>query len=449
MVESPPPSAADGAMPAHAWIERLRTLRRAAAVRSAVASALRLGRFLLLTLRRTHRDGVVLIAAALAYVTILSLIPLLAATSFVGSLVFSAYPEQSLEFFLQVLPYHEEAVVDQIQRFFAQSREVEGWTILAFFATTLFAFGTVEETVNRIWNVARRRPFRVRFISFTLLIFWGPVLIGATYSAYLVLRRRLGTELLETPALVALLPFLGTLAGLTMLYHLVPYTRVSFPSALAGGITAAVLLELLRRSFGLYVGLLTRPTEVYGPFAFALFFAISIQVSWAIVLYGSELAYCAQHHGALVREFGRGPHFQGRWVGLAAALVLAERLDRGSPRTPQGELADTLRVREDQLEPMLEPLLEAGQLVATPGRDREYLLARPPHKTPVAKVLAAYDAQSHRVFEPLGDRLQGALDDLASRIARGRERDLERLTLADLVEEVGGDGTGSGGPLDG
>ena len=431
-------------MPAKAWIERLRTLRRAPAVRSAVASAGRLGRFLLLTLRRTHRDGVPLTAAALAYVTILSLIPLLAATSFVGALVFSAYPEESLDLVLQILPYHETAVVEQLERFFAQSREVEGWTILAFFATTLFAFGTVEETINRIWNVARRRPFRVRFVSFTLLIFWGPVLIGATYSAYLVLRQRLGSELLESSLSVNLLPFLGTVVGLTMLYRLVPYTRVSFRAALAGGLTAAVLLEVLRRSFGLYVGLLTRPTEVYGRFALALFFAISIQVSWALVLYGSELAYCAQHHGALVRGLARGPHFQGRWVALAAALVLAERFDRGAPRTAQGELADELRVPEDQLEEMLEPLLESELLAATPGRAREYLLARPPHKTPVARVLAAYDARSHRVFEPLDDRLQDALDDLAARIARGRERDLKRLTLADLVEEVDGNGRGAG-----
>lgn len=427
-------------MAATSWIERLRTLSRSPAVRSAGARAGRLGRFLLLTLRRTHRDGVPLTAAALAYVTILSLIPLLAATSFAGALVFSAYPEQSLEFLLQALPYHEEAVVEQIERFFTQSRQVEGWTILAFFATALFAFGTVEETINRIWDVARRRSLRVRFMSFTMLIFWGPVLIGATYSAYLVLRRRIGPELLESPWSVNMLPFLGTLVGLTMLYHLVPYTRVSFRAALAGGVTAAVLLEVLRLSFGLYVGLLTRPTEVYGPFAFALFFAISIQVSWTIVLYGSELAYCAQHHGALVRGLGRGPHFQGRWVGLAATLVLAERLDRGTPRTPQGELADDLRVPEDKLEQMLEPLMEAGHLAATPGRDREYLLARPPHKTSVARLLAAYDARSHRVFEPLADRRQDALDDVAARIARGRERDLDRLTLADLVDAADGDG---------
>jgi len=424
------------------WIERLRSLPERPALEPWFESAGRLGRFFLLTLRRTHRDGLLLTSSALAYVTILSMIPLLAAFSFVGARVFTAYQERSLEFFIQVLPYHEATVTEQLEKFMAQTRELEGWSILAFFATVLFAFGTVEETVNRIWNVVRRRPFRVRFLSFTLLLFWGPVLIGASYSAFLILRKRFGPELLESSITLNLLPLLGTLVGLTMLYWLVPYTAVSFRAALAGGLAAAILLELLRLSFGLYVGLLTNPTAVYGRFAFALFFAISIQVSWAIVLYGSELAYCAQHHGALARGLAGERLHQGRWLGLAAALALAERFDRGSPVTRQDDLADRLLVPADQLEAILEPLVEAEVVEGTEGRERGYLLARPPHKLRVERVLAAYDAGCRRLFEPLGEELEASLGALAERVAEVRAKGLGELTLADLVE--GGEGEGPG-----
>lgn len=417
------------------WIDRLRTLPRQPAFEPWLAAASRLGRFFLLTFRRAHRDGLLITSSALAYVTILSMIPLLAAFAFVGARVFTAYQERSLEFFVQVLPYHEARVTDQLEQFLTQARDLEGWGILAFFATSLFAFGTVEETINRIWKVSRRRPFRVRFLSFTLLVFWGPVLIGATYSVFLLLRQRFGQQLFESSVTVNLIPFLGALIGLTMLYWLVPYTSVSFRCALTGGLAAAIVLELLRLSFGLYVGLLTNPTAVYGRFAFMLFFAISIQLTWAIVLYGSELAYCAQHYSALARGLGPEGHFQGRWVGLATVLALAERFDRGSPVTREDALADRLLVPADQLDPILEPLIEAGVVAQTEGREREYLLARPPHKLTVGQVLAAYDSRSHRVFEPLGSKLQGALDRLAERIARIREQGLEQLTLADLVEE--------------
>jgi membrane protein len=424
------------------WIERLRALPGRPALEPWLASAARLGRFFLLTLGRAHRDGVVLTSAALAFVTILSMIPLLAAFSFVGARVFTAYQERSLEFFVQVLPYHEATVTDQLEQFLGQARELEGWSILVFFGTALFAFGTVEETINRIWAVSRRRPFRVRFLSFTLLVFWGPVLIGASYSAFLILRQRLGPEILESSVTLNLLPLLGTLVGLTMLYWLVPYTAVSFRNALAGGLGAAILLELLRLSFGLYVGLLVNPTAVYGRFAFVLFFAISIQASWAIVLYGSELAYCAQHYGALARGRAGARRHQARWLGLAAALALAERFDRGRPRTEENELADRLLVPTDSLEPILEPLIEAGILETTEGREREYLLGRPPHKVSVESVLAAYDQGAGRLFEPLGKRLRSELDRLASRVAESRRQDLEEVTLADLVAEDSPAGSG-------
>lgn len=422
-------------MAAPRWIDRLRALPRRPALEPGIESAARLGRFFLLTFRRAHADGVLLTSLALAYVTLLSAIPLLAAFSFVGARVFAAQQERTLEFFIQILPYSEATVTEQLETFLGQARQLEGWSILAFLATALFAFGTVEETINRIWNVARRRPFRVRFLSFTLVVFWGPVLIGVTYSAFLILRQRLGRGILESSAAVELLPFLGTLLGLTMLYWLVPYTAVSFRYALAGGLAAALLLELLRLSFGLYVGLLTNPAAIYGQFAFALFFAVSIQMSWAIVLYGSELAYCAQHSVALAREPERERCLQDRWLGLAAAVALAERFERGSPVTSQHDLALRLSVPGDQLETILDPLVEAGILEPTEGREREYLLARPPHRVTVGQVLGVYDAGTRRLFEPLGGELQASLTALAAKVTRNQARGLDRKTLADLVPE--------------
>lgn len=415
------------------WIERLRALPAAPALRPWVDSARRIGRFFLLTLRRAHEDGVLLTSSALAYVTILSLIPLLAASSFVGARMFTEYQQQSLEFFVQVLPYHEASITEQLSKFLEQAEGLKGWGILAFFATALFAFGTVEETINRIWNVSRRRPFRVRIFSFTLMVFWGPILIGATYSSLIVLRNKFGRELLETSIVLNLLPFLVGLLGLTMLYWMVPYTAVSFRCALTGGLGAGILLELLRRSFGLYTGLLTNPSAIYGRFAFALFFAISIQITWAIVLLGSEIAYAAQHYGALARGLLEA-HAQGRWVGLASAVALAERFDSGSPITSAEDLADRLLMPSDQLAPLLEPLIEAKIIETTGGRSRGYLLSQPPHKLPVERVLQAYDERSHRVFDPLGKRLQARLEKLASDTETHRREGLGELTLAELID---------------
>lgn len=408
------------------------------------ASAERLARFFLLSFGKTHEDGLLLIASALAYITILSLIPLLAAFSFIGTRVFSQYQQQSMEVFVQVLPYHEATVTDQIEKFLAQAQSLSGWGLAILFATALFTFGTIEQTINRIWNVSKARPFKVRFLSFTLLMAWGPILVGATFSSLFLLGRELRDRLileaperiLESSALLALAPFVGTLLGLTLLYWLVPYTSVSFRCALAGGLTGAILLEVLRQGFGLYVDVLKNASMIYGSFSFALFFAISIQLTWAIVLYGSVVSYTAQHYGALDRGLvGRQAPAQGRWVGLAAAAVLAGEFDRGRPVTPLGSLADCLVLPADRLESLLRPLEKAGVVNRTEGRDRGYMLARPPHKMPVERVLAAYDSNSHRVFRPLGDDTQRRLDALARRIEQVRSDALGEVTLARLTDD--------------
>ena len=181
----------------------------------------KLGRFFALTLRQSHEDSIYLTASALAFVTILSLVPLLAALSFVGTRVFSQYPEKSLEVFVQVLPYSEKTLTDKLREFLDQAETMHGVGLAALFGTTLLAFATIEETFNKIWNVSRRRPFRYRLLTFFLLMFWGPLLIGVTFSSLLLLRQTPAMrELVQGSVLLHLTPFLATVVGLTLLYWL-------------------------------------------------------------------------------------------------------------------------------------------------------------------------------------------------------------------------------------
>ena len=163
----------------------------------------------------TYEDGVLLTASALAFVTVLSLIPLLTALSFVGARVFSQYPQRSLEIFVQILPYSDKSLVDAIAEFLDQAETIHGVGVIAFFVTTLYLFATVEETFNKIWNVSRRRPIRARLISFILLIFWGPLLIGATFSSLIMLRQSPAfRRLFQESFLLNVLPFVATVVGL-------------------------------------------------------------------------------------------------------------------------------------------------------------------------------------------------------------------------------------------
>jgi membrane protein len=395
----------------------------------------RLARFAALVVRQAHEDSVALTASALAFVTILSIIPLLAAISFVGARVFTQYPEHTLEVFVQILPYSDHTLVEKIGEFLTQAESLHGFGLLVFFSTALLAFGTVEETLNQIWNVSRRRPLRARLLSFTLLLFWGPLLLGATFSSLLLLRQSPAAQrVLADSVLLAVLPFVAAVVGLTTLYWLVPYTAVRLPSALAGGLTAALLLELLRLGFGSYVRLSSDVNAVYGSFAFALLFMISLQLAWTLVLLGGEVAYTAQHFRRLSASWRREAPLQASWVGLALLCVITDRFLRGEPPLPYEELADHLHLSARELDRVLHPLLTHELVREMPG-GAGCLLATDPHRLPIERVFRAYDHRARRGIEPVGGPLRQSLEALVARLAEARTGALGPATLADLLEQ--------------
>jgi len=393
----------------------------------------KLARYFHLAFRVTYEDGVLLTASALAFVTILSLIPLLTALAFVGARMFSQYPQRSLEIFVQILPYSDKSVVDAIAEFLDQAETIHGVGVIAFFATTLYLFATVEETFNKIWNVSRRRPIRARLISFVLLIFWGPLLIGATFSSLLVLRQSPAfRRLLQESLLLNVLPFVATVVGLTILYWRVPYTHVRLRNALAGALLTGILLEILREGFGSYVEVFRNVSIVYGSYAFAMLFMISIDLTWTLILFGAVATYTAQHFSLLARGLHRHPPVQAAWVGLATLALIARRFNRGEPPLSREALADRMCLPTTELERILRPLTIKGPLQVV--GDHGYALAADPQQIRVEEVLEAYDHRARRGAELVGGEIAQRLQELIGDLAEVRTGTLRDLTVAGLLE---------------
>lgn len=389
------------------------------------------GVFLRILRRRLRRDAIALHAAALAFVTILSLVPLLAAFAFIGQRAFAEYQDQIVGAVGEFLPYSEAMILERLHDFLGQAQRLRGPAVVVFILAALAVFGSIEETINRIWNVSERRSLRVRLLSVTLLLFWGPLVIGASFSTALLLREWSG---IEPPAvLVHGLPLAGTLVALTMLYWLVPYTHVGLRYAFAGGATAAVLLELLRQAFSVYVQFLPTIDLIYGGFALLLLFVISIQLCWWIVLLGCEVAFASQHFRYLALNRQEPRPADHAWTSVVALTVIARRFVEGSPTTPQAWLASRLHLPVGQLEDALLPLVEAGVLQRGGGEARHYLLARDPYQLPLEEIFGLYEPAGGGTPTALDEELAGRLEELRVELAEGRSERLARRTLADLV----------------
>jgi len=124
------------------------------------------------------------------------------------------------------------------------------------------------------------------------------------------------------------LPFLLQTAGLTILYLVMPNYPVARRDALMGGLVAGILLDLLKRGFGLYVTHFPTYETIYGAMATVPIFLIWCYVSWMVVLLGAEVAAALPEwrHGSRTPRRGELPVLHR----LSSVLAVLNALNRAS-----------------------------------------------------------------------------------------------------------------------
>ncbi|UVE16610.1 virulence factor BrkB family protein [Pseudomonas sp. LS44] len=235
-------------------------------------------------------------AAALTYTTLFAVVPMMTVTFAMLSAipVFQGVGEQIQSFILRnFLPASGETVRDYLASFTAQARQLT-WLGVIFLVVTAFTMlVTVERAFNTIWRVRQPRRGVSSFLLYWAILSLGPLLLGvgfvvSTYIASLSLIS--GPDaLIGARTLLGFAPLMSSIAAFTLIYATVPNTRVPFKHALIGGVLAAVLFELAKMLFGLYVRLFPGYQLIYGAFATVPLFLLWVYLSWLIVLLGAEL----------------------------------------------------------------------------------------------------------------------------------------------------------------
>jgi membrane protein len=242
--------------------------------------------------RRARQERLPQAAGSLTFTTLLSLVPLLA----VSLALFARWPwfdrfEAALDDVLlkSLLPAEiARTVLGTLHRFATNAEGLPWIGIVLLLATAVAMLLTVENTLNQIWNVKRRRPWLKRVGLYVLLLVLGPPALGASLWATSALAGASTGWIGPLPPSVGFLLNLGppalSWAGLSCLYYFVPNTRVRRRDALAGGLLASAALELGKRGFAAW--LLKVPTYkiVYGAFAVFPVFLLWIYFSWLVTL---------------------------------------------------------------------------------------------------------------------------------------------------------------------
>jgi membrane protein len=250
-------------------------------------------------IRQFAKDNCSLRAAALAFTSLLSIVPLMT----VSFTVMSAFPFfRGLGGQLQNFIFHNfvaasaEVIQGNLQRFASQAANLSTTGIIFLVVTAVLMVFNMEQAFNVIWRVPRSRKGIPAFMMYWGLITFLPILIGIGFaiSSYLfslpLIEGTTETLGIRKPILTYF-PYLLTFIAFTVLYIALPNCKVLIRYAAIGGLVATLLFEFAKYAFGLYV--LNFPTYelLYGTLAAIPIFLIWIYLSWLIILFGAVVAH--------------------------------------------------------------------------------------------------------------------------------------------------------------
>lgn len=388
------------------WIERARDfvtvdLWSWQPQRRSQLGVIRLLQFSMMVVEGFVRDHLLLRASALAYFTVLSVVPLLAVAVSLASGI-GVGSRDFVDWVVGTLAAVSPEAQAQIRGLVA-GVNFTGLGALSggvLFLTTVLAISNVETAFNGIWGIPQARSMGRRFSDYLAVLVVAPLLGGAALSLTTTLRSQwLLQRLLDLPGFAGLyhfglshLPTFMLTLVFGFLYWFLPNTRVRPLSALLGAVPAAILTVAAQSLFiDLGIGA-ARASTFFGSFAALPLLFAWIYAFWAIVLFGAEIAFAHQNLPLYRREVRDEPAggAEREAMALRIALDVGRRFRDGAPGVDASDLADSLQAPVRTVRDVADRLVDAGILSLRAAERSDTLqLGRPAETIRVVDVLRA------------------------------------------------------------
>jgi membrane protein len=260
--------------------------------------------FALQVLKAFQANQGLLLAGAVAYYALLSIVPMLILMVIVLSQVIDQAEllvtlRRALEF---VIPGQSKEVVQELSDFLNNSTAI-GWVL---FGTMIFfsslAFKVLENAISVIFlhRVAiRRRPFYISLLlPFGYILFIGALLLVGTYllahllaiaNWNIVLSGHSWSLGLLSSATLYCAAMLAEILLISSIYYFMPVGRLTLSHALIGGATAGILWEIVRHALVWYFSTLSQVNIVYGSLTTAIVVLLSFEIVATLLLFGAQV----------------------------------------------------------------------------------------------------------------------------------------------------------------
>ncbi|WP_237483545.1 virulence factor BrkB family protein [Vibrio hippocampi] len=240
-------------------------------------------------------DRVNVNAGYLAYITLLSIVPMLTVLLSVLSSfpIFSDTGEVLQNFVIaNFVPAAGDAVYSALMEFVSNTGKMTAIGSAFLFLAALTLISNIDKNLNYIWRVKVKRRFVFSFSMYWMILTLGPILIGASIvgTSYVTSLKILEHDALSGAfsLLIRWLPAILAFFAFTGLYMLVPNKKVRVHHAVIGSIVATLLFEISKKAFAYYITQFPSYQLIYGAVAAIPILFLWIYLCWFIVLIGAE-----------------------------------------------------------------------------------------------------------------------------------------------------------------
>lgn len=365
-------------------------------------------RILVLAGRGFTNDKVQLRASALTFYSMLSLVPIVA-IAFAIAKGFGL--DENLKQAIVENSQFQTEVTDWLLNNASNALEktrggyIAGIGIVILFWSVVSLLENIENSFNHIWQVRVGRPWYRKFTDYLTFLLIAPIFIILSSSITVFVSEYL-TDFISKAQILAFFkpivtfliqfaPYILFWISMTILFIVMPNTKVKFTPALISGIIAGTVLHLLQwMYFELQFGI-TKLNAIYGSFAAVPLFIIWMQSSWIIVLIGAELTYANQNINRYEQEFQsiKISYFQKRILVLLILQKVIRNFSIGEKPLSAEEISVSLNIPVRLTRDILLDLdnVDLVSVIQEEGNEQRFQPALDIHKMSVSFVFARLD----------------------------------------------------------
>lgn len=234
-------------------------------------------------------------AGALAYTTLLSIVPILAIGFFVLTL-FPIFQNLTQEIEQVIFNNFVVSVAQNVQQylniFINQTQHLPILGILTLLVTAVLLITSTEKTFNDIWQLQKPRHSIIASLIYMAVLLLLPIFIGTAFiaSSYFIKLPLLGISITQK-ILLYLILHLATFISFVLLYAFLPNCKVPFKAAVIGSFAATILFELAKQGFAIYIVIFANYKLIYGALSLIPIFLVWLYIFWVILLFGVVISY--------------------------------------------------------------------------------------------------------------------------------------------------------------